>query len=261
MSFTILVFTYKCFAPIYDSQVLIVFVLYILLKFIQLKLFSVYHNYENCYNSKFVYSTCVYRYVEGAGAAAKFSGLRDVKFLSPTQLLSADFRNHCVRLVNFTKSPPETSTFAGKCTFSGEVDGHRLETARLRHPEIMEVNKFDPSVFVYLNPKALIMINLTTDESTKIHTYDSLVYDIRSFGNEELYFIQTLQVLSFNINSKEVNVIAGNGYRDASGPFENTSFNHLYGLFMWPYGGEEVLLVADRDSNRLLIYSAKSSAA
>ena len=203
----------------------------------------------------------VYRYVEGAGAAARFHNLRDIKFLSPTELLSLERNNHCLRLVNFAHSPPETSPFAGRCTVQASAYGHRLETARFEYPQRIAVNKFDPSVFVYEHHKALIMINLTTDESTKIHTFDYWINDMRFFGDEVLYFIQTYQVLSFNINSKEVNVIAGNGYRDASGPFENTSFNHLYGLFMWPYGGEEVLLVADRDSNRLLIYSAKTSAA
>ena len=176
-------------------------------------------------------------------------------------MLSLDYQNHCLRLVNFTQSPPETSPFAGKCTFSDEVDGHRLETARLRHPDKMEVNKFDPSVFVYLNSKALIMINLTTDESTKIHTFANTVYDMRFFRDSVFHFVTNYQVLLFNINSKEVNIIAGEGSGDATGPFEFTRFDYLKGLLMWPYGGEEVLLVTDINNNRLLIYSAKSSAA
>ena len=184
-----------------------------------------------------------------------------MKFRSPTELLSADCNNHCLRLVNFAHSPPETSPFAGRCTVQAWAYGHRLETARFQYPLTIEVNKFDPSVFVYEHHKALIMINLTTDESTKIHTFDSKISDMRSFGDGVLYFIRPNQVLSFNINSKEVNVIAGDGSGDATGPFELTRFNHLSGLFLWSYSEEEVLMLADFQSNRLLIYSAKSSAA
>ena len=119
----------------------------------------------------------------------------------------------------------------------------------------MDVNKFNSSVFVHDERKNLILINLTTDESTKIYTFDSWVYEMRFFGAGVLHFIQYYQVLSFNINSKEVSVIAGNGSGDATGPFEVTRFNYLYGMFMWPYGGDDVLMVADRDNNRLLIYS------
>ena len=97
------------------------------------------------------------------------------------------------------------------------------------------------------------MINLTTDESTKIYTFDSWVYEMRFFGAGVLHFIQYYQVLLFNINSNEVNVIAGNGSGDATGPFEVTRFNYLYGMFMWPYGGDDVLMVADRDNDRLFI--------
>ena len=168
-------------------------------------------------------------------------------------MISLDRDNNCLRLVNFTKSPPETSTFAGKCTVPAVAYGHRLETARFRYPEILVADSFNSFVFVYDFYRDLIMINLTTDESTKIHTFASAVTDMRFFGDDVLYFIQYYQVLLFNINSNEVNVIAGNGSGDATGPFELARFNHLFGLLMWPYGEEEVLLVADRDNDRLFI--------
>ena len=168
-------------------------------------------------------------------------------------MISLDRDNHCLRLVNFTKSPPETSTFAGKCTVPAAAYGHRLETARLILPDILAADSFNPSVFVYDSYRDLVMINLTTDELTKIHTFAHPVTDMRFFRDGVLHFIQPYQVLSFNINSKEVNVIAGYGSGKATGLFEFTRFYNLFGLLTWTYSGEEVLLVADRDNDRLFI--------
>ena len=203
----------------------------------------------------------MYRYAEGAGTAALFGDIADVDFLSSTELICTDNNNQCLRLVNFTQSPPETSPFAGNCTVSGNADGHRLSSALFNYPTGTEV-KSDNSILYVLDNHytTLHIVNLSTDSVATFVTFDTRSEYFKLLDDNLLYFAQDRKVAVFNINTNETRVVAGGDDRgDAIGSFEQTMFDGVYGLLPWRSGMSLLLLVADRKNDRFvgLFYNAR----
>ena len=185
----------------------------------------------------------MFRYSVGNGTAARFNEITDIDFLSTTELICTDRNNHCLRLVDFTPSPPETSMFAGTCTLPGNTDGHRLSSALFRFPAYTEVNNNKSILFVlHVDDRvSLRMIDLKTENVTKLITFNDNIYDMKLFGNSMLYLAQATRVTVFNLGTKEERVVA-DGARGR--------FDFAYGLWPWRDEGKIILLVADALNNR-----------
>ena len=193
----------------------------------------------------------MYRYAEGAGTAALFEWIWDIDFLSSTELICTDYINHCLRHVDLSLSPPETSTFAGNCTVPGDADGHRLNTALFDFPRYTEVNNNNSSLFVLDYSKILHIIDLTTDIVTPFVTFAVYFYDMKILGDNLLYFTQNHQTMLFNISTQEENLIAGAPtYGSAIGSFEHTRFHDPRDLLQWKDEVNTLLLVADYYNDR-----------
>ena len=196
----------------------------------------------------------MYRYAEGTGTTALFDGITDIDFLSSTELICTDRYNHCLRLVDLTLSPPETSTFAGNCTVSSNADGHRLDSALFTYTESTEVKDDDSTVFV-LDQIALRMIDPKTDTVTTLVAFDRNGYDMKLFGNSLLYFAQRTRVVVLNLNTREESVIAGGeSSGSAIGPFNRTRFYYARGLMLRTKATNTLLLVADYYNNRFAVF-------
>ena len=193
----------------------------------------------------------MYRYAEEAGTAALLNIIIDIDFLSPTKLICADQSNHCLRLADLSLSPPETSTFAGRCTVSGNVDGHRVNSTLFNYPRYTEVNNNNSFLFVLDFNNNLHKIDLITNIVKKLATFANKPYDMKIFDDSLLYFTQEHQITLFNINTQEENVVAGaltNG--SAIGSFEHTRFYSPRDLLQWRDEVNTLLLVADKDNDR-----------
>ena len=195
----------------------------------------------------------MYRYAEGAGTATRFDVIKDIDFLSSTQLICTDFNNYCLRLVDFTLSPPETSRFAGDCRLSGVTDGHRLNSALFDRPRNTAVNSNKSVLFTLSYLKTLRMIDLKTDTVTTIATLHSDNGDIKFIGDNLLYFARHYRVSVLNINSGEERIVAGGDSRgNAVGSFEQTEFGAAYGLLLMRNKVNTLLLVADASYDRFV---------
>ena len=196
----------------------------------------------------------MYRYAEGTGTAALFDWITDIDFLSSTELICTDYLNHCLRLVDLSLSPPETSTFAGSCTVSSNADGHRMNSALFTYTESTEVKDDNSTVFVLDNYITLRMIDLITDSVTTLVAFDRNGYDMKLFGNNLLYFAQYLRVTVFNLDSREESVIAGGeSSGSAIGPFNHTRFQYARGLMPRTDAINTLLLVADYRNDRFAV--------
>ena len=197
----------------------------------------------------------MYRYAEGAGTAARFNFIRDLDFLSSTELICTDQHNHCLRLVDFMSSPPETSAFAGNCTARGNVIGHRLNSALFDYPKYTEITNNSYAVFMLdgynYNRMVLHKIDLRTNNVTVIVTFDVCSYGMKLIDDTLLYLAQDSRVTVFNLNTREEIVVAGGDSSGrAIGPFEHTRFDKAFGLLPWRNEVDIFLLVADRDNKR-----------
>ena len=198
----------------------------------------------------------MYRYAEGTGDAARFKKIKDIDFLSSTELICADHDNHCLRHVDLSLSPPTVSTFAGSCAVSGDADGHRLSSARFVYPKYTEANNNNSSLFVLEEDNTLRMIDLTTDNVTTLVTFAVSCSDMKILGESLLYIAQKRQITLFNINTGEENVIAGEPtYGSAIGLFEHTRFLYPLGLLQWRDEVNTLLLVADRYNDRFASFT------
>ena len=195
----------------------------------------------------------MYRYAEGAGTAARFNKIKDLDFLSSTELICTDRDNHCLRLVDLSLSPPETSAFAGSCTVLGDADGHRLNSALFDNLRYTEFNSNKSILFVVDDYKTLRMIDLRTDIVTTLVTFDSYCYDMKILEDSLLYLAQSTRVIVFNIDTREESVVAGgSGEGRAIGSFEHTKFGCIRGLFPRSDEVKTILLVADYCNNRFV---------
>ena len=194
----------------------------------------------------------MYRYAEGTGNAALFDFITDIDFLSSTELICTDHSNHCLRLVDLSQSPPETSTFAGNCTVSGNAGGHRLDSARFNGPWFTEVSDDHSFVFVLDQFKTLFMIDMKTDNVTTLLTIYNVFFKMKLFGNSLLYIAQIHQITLCNINTREVTVVvSGHSNEGAVGSFEHTKFrSHPFGLLPWRDEVDTILLVAEDQNFR-----------
>ena len=196
------------------------------------------------------------RYAEGAGTAALFTAIKDIDFLSSTELICADENNHCLRLVDLSLSPPETSTFAGSCTMSGVADGHRVNSASLYSPMYTEVNNNNSFLFVLGLHGHLSRIDLTTDIVTALVTFAVRYCDMKILGDSLLYVTQEHQITLLNIDTGEENVIAGAPTDGrAAGSFEHTRFYLPFDLLPWRDEVNTLLLVADHANNRFASFT------
>ena len=196
----------------------------------------------------------MYRYAEGAGTAARFAAIKDIDFLSSTELICADQGNHCLRLADLSLYPPETSTFAGSCTTQGTADGHRVNSALFYYPRYTEVNNNNSFLFVLGLHGHLHVIDLATDIVTTLVTFAVRSYDMKILGDSLLYFTQEHQITLFNINNEEENVIAGvSTDGSAIGSFEHTRFYQPLALLQWRDEVNKLMLVADKDNDRFLV--------
>ena len=193
-----------------------------------------------------------HRYAEGTGSAARFKFITDIDFLSSQELVSVDSNNCCLRIVNFAKTQPETSTFAGTCTGYGGSDGHRLNSALFRDARQVEVNSMNSTLFVTdLQTPDLRIVDLKTDEvATLAINYGASVYFMELLSGLALYFSGGNKVISVSPNFDVSTVAGGSSAGDTTGSFELTKFNDVKDLYLWPDDREKVLLVADKGNKR-----------
>ena len=195
----------------------------------------------------------MYRYAEGAGTAARFNSITDIDFLSSTELICTDAGNHCLRLSDFTLSPPETSRFAGNCTMSGDADGHRLYSALFDNLRYTEFNSNKSIMLVLEYSMTLHMIDLRTDNVTTLITFDNYCNNMKILEDSLLYVAQITKVVVFNIGTREQSVVAGgNGKGNTIGPFEHTKFSCTREMYPWSDEVKTTLLVADYCNNRFV---------
>ena len=173
-------------------------------------------------------------------------------------MICTDSWNNCLRHVDLSQSPPETSTFAGKCTVSGDADGHRLNSALFSDPEYTEVNNNNSVLYVLDNYQDLRRIDLTTENVTTLVTFNSSSYDMKIFSDSLLYLAKFSRVIVFNLSSGEERVVAGGKRGSAIGSFERTQFAFAYGLLTLREDAKTILLVADRLSERFASCSYKA---
>ena len=180
-------------------------------------------------------------------------------FLSPSSLICTDRKNHCLRLVNFTMSPPETSTFAGNCTTFGQQDGHRLDAALFAVPKHMDADSSGSFMFVFdlvfSNPAytTLRRIDMLANEVTTAHfAFDQLLSDVRLFDENVLFVANMTAVKSVDLNTGAETEIAGASKGDAIGPFQHTMLSSARGLLFWVDDIKVILLVADGDNDRFV---------
>ena len=193
------------------------------------------------------------RYAEGIGTAAKFNRIPDLEFLTSTDLICSDYLNRCLRLLNFTHSPPVTSTFAGNCTVYGTADGHRLNLALLNLPRYIETNKNKSTLFV-IDDRNLRAIDLETDEVITLpFSSDEIIHDLMLFEENLVYMTLATRVIEFNVNTKQAtNLTGGKSGGKSTGLFEVTSFGFARALLLWRHDVNfSTVLVADRDNKRL----------
>ena len=167
-------------------------------------------------------------------------------------MVSVDCNNCCLRIVNFAKTPPETSTFAGTCTSCGNSRGHRLNSALFGDARQLQVNAINSTLFVIdlANPD-LRIVDLKTDEvTTLIINYGISVYFMKLLSGLALYLSGDNKVISVNPNF-DVSTVAGRpDAGDTTGSFELTMFNDVEDLYLLPDDREKVLLVADNGNKR-----------
>ena len=200
----------------------------------------------------------MYRYAEGTGTAARFDGITDIDFLSSTELICTDRYNHCLRLVDLSQPPPETSTFAGSCTVYANADGHRLKTARFRGPLYTEVDSDHSTLYVLDAHMIVHTIDLLTDTVTILLTLDTHSYCMKFFGDNLLYFSHSTKITVFDVASGRQSVLAGESKGNAVGSLEHTRFYIAQGLLQWTNGAETLVLVADYSNNRFAVFSFPS---
>ena len=191
----------------------------------------------------------MYRYAEGTGTAALFDWITDIDFLSSTELICTDYLNHCLRLVDLSLSPPETSTLAGNCTVEGNADGHRLNSALFPYPKHTEVNSNKSILYVLDDYWTLSRIDLTTDIVTTLVTFDAQNYYMKIFCDSLLYFVQNSSVIVFNLSSGEERVVAGGEGGSAIDSLD------AFGFLMFGDEGKTILLLADSFSERFASFS------
>ena len=194
----------------------------------------------------------MYRYAEGAGTAARFEYLRNIDFLSSTELICTDRGNHCLRLVDFTLSPPTTSTFAGNCTVEGNSDGHRLNSALFQNPRRTEVNSNNLTLFVIDRDTSLLrIIDLSTDNVDTLITFDNSGMDMKLIGNSLLYIAQKTRVTVYKLDTRKKSKVAGGpSSGSATGSFGDTRFGYAVRLLLWREKEKVILLVLDYTSDR-----------
>ena len=194
----------------------------------------------------------LYRYAEGAGNSVRFSGLIDIDFLSPTELICTDSDNHCLRVADFKLSPPQTSTFAGICETAGNRDGRRENLALFQKPRCTAVNNDKSTLFVLDDSVTLRMIDLESDDVMTVVTFDTTSPDIKLFGNN-LYFPHVTSIAGFDLDTKEESIVAGGtSSGNAFGSFEETRFNNASKLLLWRDDVKVLLLVVDYGADRFV---------
>ena len=166
-------------------------------------------------------------------------------------MICTDRANHCLRLVHFTPTLPETSVFAGSCTVSGNDNGHRLNSALFNYPKETELIAVNSTLYVLDGSMTLHMIDLRTDIATTLVTFDSYCNDMKILGDSLLYFTQQTGVTVFNLDTREESVVArGDNTGNAIGLFEQTKFNDARGMLLWEEETKNSLLVTDFNNNR-----------
>ena len=90
--------------------------------------------------------------------------------LGQNRLIYTDNRNHCVRKLEARSGDGSrswiSSTLAGRCSESGDVDGNKA-FGRLRHP--LECKHYKNSIFLTDNWSKIKQINLLDESLTTIH--------------------------------------------------------------------------------------------
>ena len=187
------------------------------------------------------------RYVEGAGVAARFGIIEDIKFLTPTNLLCADSTNGCIRLIDIASNASETRRFAGECLSFEQTDGHRLQTARFRLPTHIEVDETNDVLFVLdIYTRVCNINNDIVTTMTQIYNHFAML-----LSDDVLYFTWK-KINTFDIKTGHKGDIGIPSGR-TTGPFELTGFNDPRGMAQM-LGESQPILVADVGNDRLLHY-------
>ena len=147
-------------------------------------------------------------------------------------MVVSDEDNRCLRLVDLSTTPT-TSTFAGKCTDSGDMSGHRLTDARLRKPRSLEFDSTNQNLYLvdyYI--KKLKVVRLSSDQVETIVTWSEYVEDLQLHDAKTLYFTYDNGVKSKDLNTLAETEILGSAASsdDTLGSFSTTRFHEPRGL-------------------------------
>lgn len=189
-------------------------------------------------------------YVEGIGTSVRMDSL-GFHQLSADQVVIADYKNHCLRLVH--RLTQQTSPYAGNCTNYGYADGLN---ARFRRPAYIIADNFQQE-------KTLIITDNWNEALREMNTKSRLVITLVQSEINLSYVIGITQLLTtgdifatirhgivkFNYGTKELTKVTGlytSGFND--GLFSEALFSYPRGLAVL---AKNVILVAD-DNNEVL---------
>ena len=194
-------------------------------------------------------------YQEGVGPEARFYVLMGFTQINSTSILTADWGNHCLRLVD--KISFTTSTLAGHCRSSGTTDGGPDE-ARFYWPYSIVRDPTTESDVVVTDEGSSIVrqVNLRTgftktlvSRSSRLRFPLGMVAD---FSGRELLITTRTGISGYNARLQRLRIIAGK--KDRLG-YSDKSLRRSF--FRWPRAvvqlSDDIILVADTDNNRLRV--------
>ena len=195
-------------------------------------------------------SSTSYGYIDGVGANAKFNHILSFVLLSRSNVILADYHNHCLRSVD--RLTNQTSTYSGNCTNRGYQDG------------VDALFTFPYSIILdYMNSQQLIISEHSSHTLKTINVVNKNVITMFRYSAYDLnYLLQDPETgniyVTFNhgvgfyvYQSNTFSVITGSAIQGFSdGEFSQLKFRHLRGL---AFLSRAILLVADVVNNRLRV--------
>lgn len=191
-------------------------------------------------------------YKEGKGRDARFHFLISFVHVSPTQIVAADYRNRCLRLIN--RVTGLTSVLAGQCKVMGYNDG---PSALFNAPKHVIQDKMNTDRILVSDRHnwAVRSVSLST-KTTKTLVQSGIMYDMRdltqdsSSGDIIVFVVNTVYKIDYysHVLTKLAGAKTNVGFKDGS--FDTAQFDTLHdGVEV----GKSTFIVPDIRNNKLRI--------
>ena len=197
-------------------------------------------------------------YREGAGEAARFSGITGFYQINSRTVVVVDQSNHCLRHID--RPTAQTQPFSGTCTKSGYADGAQA-LFYSPHSIIPDSRDQDKLLVTDNGNNAVRHVDINTRVVSTFYK-GALNYPLgitQDFSSGDLYMTTFSAVYHLNYHSKDLTLITGSptqhGYRD--GDFSVSLFYYPNELLL--IDNMRKLLVTDYNNNRLRILDRQSN--